>query len=284
MITRQIVRVTADNANPYTFTGTNSYILGNDTVAIVDPGPTSDVHRAALISAIGARPVSHILLTHTHLDHSQSARELANHFGAKIVAQGPHHLARALRDGEENPFHHAGDWDLVPDILLASGDVLEIGSLKIIGWETPGHCANHLCFEILDTPYILTGDLVMGWATTMIAPPDGSLAQYFASLDLLNGLSGERYLSGHGAEVVAGKTYIASLRAHRQKRSEAIIAAIGAGCGDIEALRGQIYPTLKKHLFGAASATLLGHLEYLHAGGMISLTFDAATGYTFQTA
>lgn len=265
-----IARITAPNGGPYTFTGTNSFLIGNDALVVVDPGPDDDNHLKVLLAAIGTRPLTAILLTHTHMDHSPLAKRLAQQTGAPIWFGGQHRLSRPKKFLEINLISRSCDWALQPDRTLRDGDKLEFGDLSIEVLATPGHCANHLAFGISNTPYILTGDHVMGWNSTLVATPDGSMGDYFASLDKLIASAWNYYLPAHGGDIVEGRTYAKNLKAHRNGRNTQILDALSNGAHSGRTLLGLIYPDLPPHILRAARMTLNAHLEYLVQTGKIN--------------
>lgn len=264
-----VVRVTAPNPGPYTFTGTNSFILGRDSVAILDPGPADAGHRAALLAAVGGRKVEAILLTHTHKDHSALAGSIQAETGAPLWFAGPHRLSRKLRLFEMNSLAGACDWDLEPDRVLADGESFEAGGVALTAIATPGHCANHMCFALAGTDWMFSGDHVMGWNSTLVAVPDGSMADYLASLRKLIALPHAHYLPAHGGPIVDAPGYARALLAHRELRNRQIADAVAKGARRIGQLLEQIYPTLPAKLRMAATLTLRAHVEYLDAQGII---------------
>lgn len=269
-ITDGIARITAPNAGPFTFTGTNSFLIGEDALMLVDPGPDSNKHFQALLDAIGARPLSAILLTHTHKDHSALARRLARHTGAPIWFGGSHRLSRPARFLEINPISRSCDWKLRPDRTLQDGDKLNVGAQVIEVLATPGHCANHLAFGLSGTPYILTGDHVMGWNSTLVAVPDGSMGDYFTSLDTLITSTWSHYLPAHGGAITKGRAYAKKLKAHREGRNAQILEALAKGAHSQRALLDLIYPDLPPRIRIAANMTLNAHLEFLQQTNQIN--------------
>jgi glyoxylase-like metal-dependent hydrolase (beta-lactamase superfamily II) len=264
-----LVRVTAPNASPYTFTGTNSFLVGHERLAVLDPGPLDDEHMTALERAIGGRPVDAILLTHTHRDHSASARVVAERFNAPIWFGGRHRLSRPLRRFERNPIAGSCDWDLLPDRVLQDGETIRSGDVDLQVHATPGHCANHLAFGLGGT--LLTGDHIMGWNSTLVAVPDGSMADYFASLDRVLALPYRRYVPAHGAAIDDGPAYAMALRAHRQARNEQVLAAVAEGAHSVRAVVAAIYPRQSFAVRRAAAMTITAHVEYLESLGLLRI-------------
>ena len=264
-----IVRVTAPNASAYTFTGTNSFLLGDERLALVDPGPDDPVHLAALMDAIAGRPVDAIVLSHTHRDHSASAARLAHDLGVPLWFGGPHRLSRPLRRFERNPIRKSCDWDLMPDRTLVDGEIITAGDLSVTVHTTPGHCANHLAFSIGDD--LLSGDHVMGWNSTLVSVPDGSMADYLTSLDKVIALPCRRYVPAHGGPIADGPGYARALKAHRQMRNEQVLEAVRAGARTVPAIVAAIYPAQPLPVRMAARMTITAHVEYLEALGELSV-------------
>ncbi len=264
-----IVRVTAPNAGPFTFTGTNTYVLGEDQFAVIDPGPDDSRHLESLTAAIGGRPVTAILLTHTHKDHSALVPRLKALTGAPVWFGGRHRPSRKRRPFEIDWVARESDSDLAPDRELIDGDELELAGRRLHVIATPGHCANHLCFGIADTPLLLSGDHVMGWNSTMVAVPDGSMAEYLLSLRKLTDLPYSRYLPGHGGPVEEGRERSRALAQHRELRNQQVVIAVQKGARTIGELVGLIYPKLDLPLIPAARMTLRAHIEYLADAGRI---------------
>jgi glyoxylase-like metal-dependent hydrolase (beta-lactamase superfamily II) len=268
-----VVRVTAPNAGPYTFKGTNSFLIGHDSVAVLDPGPDDDAHLAALVAAIAGRRVEAILLTHTHLDHSALVPRLKAATGAPVWSGGRHRLSRPPRLFEINPVGRDSDWRHLPDRVLRDGETITHGGVPLEIVATPGHCANHLAFGLAGTPWLMTGDHVMGWNSTLVAVPDGSMAQYLASLERVIGLGYAHYVPAHGGVIDRGPDYARALLAHRQERNRQVVAAVAAGARRIGDLLKPIYPDLPLPLHAAARMTLRAHAEYLADRGRIGATY-----------
>lgn len=264
-----ITRLTAPNAGPYTFTGTNSFLIGGATPFVLDPGPDDAAHLGALRAALAGRRPAAILLTHTHRDHSDLVPKLAAATGAPVWSGGPHRLSRPRRALELNPVGRESDFALVPDRTLSDGETIATDGITLEAVATPGHCANHFAFAVRGTPLLFSGDHVMGWNSTLVAVPDGAMADYLASLEKLIARPEQRYIPAHGGEIADGRAYAAALLAHRQSRNTQIIAAVNAGATSIGALVTRIYPSLAARLRRAAAMTVTAHVEYLAARGDI---------------
>ncbi|MEM9999836.1 MAG: MBL fold metallo-hydrolase [Pseudomonadota bacterium] len=279
-----VVRITCNNPSAFTFHGTNSYIVGKDDLAVIDPGPDNQAHLDALLAHIGERPVSHILVSHTHADHSPLARRLAAVTGAKIVGAGEHRSARPLNIGETNPLDAAADRDHVPDHEMKDGDSVAGDGWALTAIETPGHCANHLVFELTDTGVVFSADHVMAWATSIVAPPDGAMSDYMASLDRLEGRGHRKYLPGHGGPVDEPDLFLRGLRTHRKMRERAVLDRVQKGDTDIAHMVAAIYQDTDPRLHGAAALSVLAHLEDLVARKLVVTDGPAALYGTYDPA
>ena len=279
-----IVRVTCNNPSPFTFHGTNSYLIGTDTLAVIDPGPEDEAHLAALIEAIGGRKVSHVLVTHTHADHSPLARALSAATGAIIAGCGAHVAARPLHEGELNPLDAAADRLYRPDMELADGALLTGDGWTIEAVATPGHTANHLCLAVCGTGYLFSGDHVMAWSTSIVAPPDGSMADYMASLDRLMARPETTYLPGHGGPVSDAPAVVRAHRTHRRMRERAIVERLAAGDRFIPDMVREIYRDTDPRLHGAAALSVLAHLEDMVSRGLARCDGEPAIDRRFGPA
>jgi glyoxylase-like metal-dependent hydrolase (beta-lactamase superfamily II) len=278
------VRLTVNNPSPFTFHGTNSYIVGRDTLAIIDPGPEDEAHFQALIKAAAGRPVSHILVSHTHRDHSPLARRLRQATGAAIVAEGPHRPARPLRIGETNPLDASADTELLPDLELADGEAISGDGWSLEGVFTPGHTANHMCFSLQGSGILFSADHVMAWSTSIVAPPDGAMSDYMASLDKLLGRSDRLYLPGHGGPVASPAQFVRGLKAHRKMRERAIIERLRAGDRTIPEMVKTIYRNTDPRLYGAAALSVLAHIEDLVGRGEAAAEGEIAIDSSYRLA
>lgn len=265
-----VVRVTVNNPSPFTFHGTNSYIVGRDVLAVIDPGPEDDDHLRALVDVIGGRPVSHIFVSHTHADHSPLARRLKQETGATVVAEGPHRPARPLHIGEINPLDASSDTAFAPDVTLAHGDRIDGGEWEFEAVATPGHTANHLAFSLSGTGILFSADHVMAWATSIVAPPDGAMADFMQSLDLLLERDDHLYLPGHGGPVHRPRSFVRALRTHRRMRERAILERLRKGDRSIAQMVREIYRDTDPRLHQAAGLSVLAHLEDLVARGAVA--------------
>ena len=259
-------RLIAGNASPFTFTGTCSYIVGEGEVAIIDPGPADEAHLATLLAAVDGERVSHIVVTHSHRDHAPGAAILKARTGAPIVGAAAH----APRAGAAGGLDASHDLAYAPDVALADGERLQGRGFTLETLATPGHAANHLCFSLLEENALFSGDHVMAWSTSIVAPPDGSMADYMASLEKLRGRPEAVYWPGHGGPVREPQRYVRALAHHRRQREAAIIARLQAGDTDIPAIVARIYVGLAPALTRAAGLSTLAHLEDLVARGVAS--------------
>ena len=263
-------RLTANNPSPFTFHGTNTYILGEgECVAVIDPGPADERHLEALMRALGDRTVSHILVTHTHVDHSPLAARVKAATGARTFAQGPHRAARPLHTGEVNPLDASGDTDFRPDVTLADGDTIDGEGFRLKAVFTPGHTANHMAFAWQGTDHLFSGDHVMAWATSIVAPPDGSMADYMASLDRILAEPQTTYWPGHGGRLENAHAFTRALKAHRRMREKAVLEQVRTGRETVPEMVAVIYATTDPRLHGAAGLSVLAHLEDLVGRGLV---------------
>ena len=276
--------IAADNPGPHTFKGTVSYIVGGGQVAIIDPGPDDAAHVAALLDAVRGETVTHIFVTHTHRDHSPAAAKIKAATGAQVLAQGPHRLARPLHTGEIRRLDASADMDFRPDVALADGDSVSGRGWTLQAVTTPGHTANHMAFAFKDANLLFAGDHVMAWSTTIVAPPDGAMADYMASLHKLAQRSEPLYLSGHGAPVREAPRYVQYLIRHRQAREASILHRLGKGEADIPTIVRAIYIGLDPRLVGSAALSVLAHLEELVARGAVTTEGPPSISGTYRLA
>ncbi|MEA3066123.1 MAG: hypothetical protein QOJ27_2584 [Sphingomonadales bacterium] len=251
----RVRRILAPNPSPFTYTGTQTYLVGTGEVAVIDPGPDLPDHVEALVAAVAGERVAAILCTHTHRDHSPASRPLQAATGAPIVGCAPLSLDDAGPRADE-----AFDAAYRPDRVLADGE-----RLGALGWEleavaTPGHTSNHLCLALASDGALFTGDHVMGWSTTVVAPPDGDMADYMASLDKLLGRGDLVYYPAHGPAVEEPHAHVRRLIGHRKMRERQILAHLECGEGRIPAMVADMYADIDPRLFPAAGRSVLAHL------------------------
>lgn len=255
----RIRRIRCGNPGPFTYLGTNSYLIGEGRVALLDPGPVDEAHQAALLAALdpGER-ITHILVSHTHRDHSPGAAPLVAATGAVTAGFGPHGTPG-----------FGGDLDFDPAIRLADGETLRGEGWAVTALHTPGHCANHLCFALEGSDALFTADHVMSWSSSVVSPPDGNMTDYMASLEKLAGRGEARFLPGHGAPAAEPGRFARALLLHRQAREAKVLEALReAGDAPLEALVTVVYGGLEPRLLPAAGRSLLAHLQKLEAEGL----------------
>lgn len=267
-----ITCVTAPNPGPFTYLGTNSYVVGDETVIVIDPGPDDDLHLAALVSAIGRRPVSHILVTHTHRDHSPLSSRLKAMTGAITVGEGPHRYITPAGTEFSNIMDASADFEFTPDHAVKDGNRIDCGRFGITAVATPGHAENHMAFALEGTGILFSGDHVMGWATTIVAPPDGSMQSYLDSLERLAARDDRLYMPGHGDTIENPRQRVRALKTHRLQREAAILEKIRQGEKSLNRIVEKVYASTDKRLHGAAALTTMAHLERLQKLGRISIT------------
>jgi glyoxylase-like metal-dependent hydrolase (beta-lactamase superfamily II) len=259
-----IQRVLAPNPGPFTFKGTGVYILGEDNVAVIDPGPIIPSHLEALKQALSGRRVTHILLTHTHNDHSPAAAPLKEWSGARTYAFGPHPV-RADENGVET--EEGGDTAFLPDVRLRDGDVLTCDGFSVECVHTPGHISNHLCYALREEQALFSGDHVMGWSTSVVVPPDGDMAAYRASLAKLLGRNDRVLWPTHGGPIRDPKPLLRAYIDHRTEREAQILECLGNGVTTIPEMVARLYAGLDRRLYAAAGMSVLAHLIELVGQG-----------------
>ena len=265
-----IRRVTANNPGPFTFTGTGTYIVGRPEpgagVAVIDPGPPDEAHLAALLRAVDGQSVSHVLVTHTHRDHSPLARPFAERIGAPIFAARPPvrtiHASGALDEDDDDAF--------APDTILTGGEVLAGDGWTIEALATPGHASNHMSFVLREENALFSGDHVMGWSTTVVAPPDGDMTDYMASLDAVIVRNFNTLWPTHGAPVTDPAPFLDAYRSHRLEREAQVLARLAAGDQTIRDMVPTLYAAVDARLWPAASLSVWAHLIALEKAGRVA--------------
>lgn len=279
-----VQRITVNNPGPFTFHGTNSYIVGNRSVCVIDPGPEDDAHFESLMTAIAGREVTHIAVSHTHRDHAPLSRRLQKATGAIIVGEGPYRASRPLHDGEVNPFTESSDLDFIPDQALVDGQVIEGDGWSLTALFTPGHTANHMAFALNAGGIVFSADHVMAWATSIVAPPDGAMSDYMASLERLLERDDQIYYPGHGGPVRNPAAFLRGLRTHRKMRERAVLERIRNGDRLIPDMVKAIYRDTDPRLHGAAALSVLAHLEDLVGQGRVLTDGPARLGGIYMPA
>ncbi len=262
-------RLTANNAGPFTFHGTNTYLVGDSEVAVIDPGPDDPQHIHALLNAIGGSTITHILVSHTHRDHSPGAALLKDMTGAPILAEGAHRAARDLYIGEINPLDARADHAFQPDRRLKDLEKVRGSNWTLQAVTTPGHAANHVAFAFVEEEILFSADHVMAWSTSVVAPPDGSMGDFMASLDKLMKRRDNLYLPGHGGAIADPAAFLRGLKAHRKMRERAILDRLAKGDRTISDIVKANYRDIDKRLAGAAALSTLAHLEDLIERGLV---------------
>jgi glyoxylase-like metal-dependent hydrolase (beta-lactamase superfamily II) len=254
-------RLLCNNPGPFTWRGTNTWIIGEGRVAVLDPGPEDAAHTRAILEALNGEQVSHILVSHTHRDHSPGAAALVAATGARTYGFGPH-----MTPGS------GGDEAFAPVVRVADGEEIAGDGWRLKAIHTPGHCANHLAFAMAGNGVLFSADHVMSWSSTVVSPPDGSMRDYMNSLAKLRAREGldSLYLPGHGPPLPDPMPFLDALSAHRRRREARVVAALrDVGRGTAVALVGPVYGPMDPKLIGAASRSLLANLIMLEDEGVV---------------
>lgn len=275
-------RVLCNNPSPFTFTGTVSYIVGKGNVAIIDPGPADEAHIQALLDAVRGETVTHILLTHTHKDHSPGTPRLKAATGATVYAEGQHRASRPRHGSELAPTESGADYEFRPDVILKDGEIVTGDGWQLEAVATPGHTANHMAFAWAERKLMFVGDHVMGWSTSIVAPPDGSMVDYMASLERLARRGEQLYFSGHGPEIPDAVRFVKFLIRHRKAREASILHRLGKGEADIPTIVRASYIGIDPRLIGAAGYSVLAHLEDLVARDVVATDGDPTIDGTYR--
>ena len=258
-------RVLAPNPSPYTYGGTQTHVVGGSDLAVIDPGPDDPAHVATLLRVIAGRPVRAIIITHHHRDHSPASRPLAAATGAAIVGAAPVHVA-----SETAGLDAAFDAAYAPDRVLAEGESVAGDGWTLSAIATPGHTSNHLAFALPETGALFSGDHVMGWATSVISPPDGDMGQYMASLDKLLGRDDRIYYPGHGEAVDQPQRLVRGMLGHRKQREGQILRLLRETPLALEEMTRRMYVGLDPRLIPAAQRSVLAHLYDLNKRQRVS--------------
>ena len=260
-----VARLLAPNASPYTFTGTQTYLVGDARgMAVIDPGPEDTAHLDAIMTALGDAPLLAIAVTHTHRDHSPAAAPLAAMTEARIIGCAP------LTLDDDGPRADAAfDTTYRPDQVLAHGEAIRLPAATLTAVHTPGHTSNHLCFALEETGALFTGDHVMGWSTSVVSPPDGDMRAYMTSLEMLYAREDRVYYPAHGPQIDKPRQLVRGMIGHRRAREKQILRHLESGVSDIPAFVAAMYRGLDSRLHGAAGRSVLAHLLDLEQRGHV---------------
>ena len=276
-----IRRVIANNPSPFTLYGTGTYILGQGQVAVIDPGPADAQHINAILEATQGEEITHILVTHTHMDHSPGCRLLTQHCAAKTYAYGPHGAGK-LEQGVT--VEEGGDMDFDPDVLITDGQIIEGSNWSVECVYTPGHTSNHMCFQLREGRALFTGDHVMGWSTSIISPPDGDMAAYLESLDKLLARDDQVYWPTHGPAITDPKDHVQAFIAHRREREQQILDRIDDGISVIEEMVPLMYKDTPEYMYPAAARSVLAAIERLVQSGVLVADGEVSLAARYRRA
>jgi glyoxylase-like metal-dependent hydrolase (beta-lactamase superfamily II) len=280
-LTPLIRRIVAENPSKFTYKGTGTYIVGHGDVVVIDPGPRLDTHRAALTAALEGERVRAILVTHCHSDHSPLAAWLRDETGAPTIAYGPHPRpepgtepvdpAGDDDEGEHTEIEESTDYDFVPDITAADGEVVvDSSGLTMTAVHTPGHTSNHMCWSLAEEGALFTGDHVMGWSTTVVSPPDGDMVAYIDSLRRVADRNDAMLWPTHGPPRDDGRRYVTALIEHREARELGVLEAVRAGRSTIPEIVALLYADVREELHKPAGRSVWAHLDKLVAEGRVA--------------
>lgn len=271
-------RMTAPNPSPFTFRGTGTYVVGSGEVAVIDPGPAISEHVDALVAALSGERITHILVTHTHVDHSPACALLQRQIDAPTYALGPHGMGRLAADLVSD---EGGDTDFKPDVTLVDGQIVQGKDWSLECIHTPGHTSNHVCFGDNTNKALFSGDHVMGWSTSIVSPPDGDMGDYMRSLDRLLARDDEIYWPCHGGPIVNPKAYVKAFIAHRESREQQVLACLRHGQNTIQAMLPIIYDGLAPSLYPAAERSVLATIIFLMEKGLVLSPSGPTTDSTY---
>jgi glyoxylase-like metal-dependent hydrolase (beta-lactamase superfamily II) len=271
-----IRRVVAENPTPFTFRGTNTYIVGRGIVAIIDPGPGLPAHIDAVAAAVAGETVSHVFVTHTHLDHCEGAVALHRRIGGTLVGAHPRPLPAGAKTTESI------DRGFAPDLVLEDNATFEGDGWTLTAVHTPGHMSNHHCFALAEETALFSGDHVMGWNTTIVSPPDGNMREYMASLKRCIERDDAIYWPGHGPEIVAPQGYVRALHGHRRMRETEIRGCLAKGARTIPEMVAVMYRHLPEPMHRAAARAVLAHLEHMVETGRAATDGPATAEATYR--
>ena len=274
----RVRRVVARNPSPFTFHGTGTYVVGHGQVAVIDPGPALDEHIEALARGLRSETVTHVLVTHTHRDHSPGCALLRRFTPAPTCGFGPHGSGRpgAGEEAEAEAVEEGADFEFAPDITVRDGDVVECDGFSFECVHTPGHTSNHMCYRLREERALFCGDHVMGWSTTIVSPPDGHMGTYIASLERLLDADDRTYWPTHGAPIRSPKPYVRSLIEHRRLRAYQVATCLRDGIDTIPEMVKRLYQDLPVRMHPAAARSVLSTIIHLVERGDV-VCVDSAT-------
>lgn len=281
-VTPGVRRIVANNPSPYTFLGTNTYLVGSEELAIIDPGPEDERHLRAIAEAVKGMHIKHILVTHSHRDHCDGARALQEALGGEILSFGPTETPRGA--GAPGLGSDFVDEAFVPDRRIEEGEEVRGRGYALDVLHTPGHAPDHLCFALVGQRTVFTGDHVMGWNTTVIAPPEGNMASFLASMQRLLKRNDKVFLPAHGGRIMTPQRVVKAYVMHRQWRENTILACLDEGGRTIPQIVAKIHGGLDPELKDAASLSVLAHLEYLGERDMVAAEGPSALGAVYTLA
>jgi glyoxylase-like metal-dependent hydrolase (beta-lactamase superfamily II) len=262
-------RIVANNPSPFTYKGTNTYLLGQGaTLALIDPGPTDDVHFDAIMKTAGDAKITHVLITHTHRDHTDGLERMLAATGAKTCGFGRVAIDRGTKRTSPSGSEFV-DRDFKPDIVLRDGARFEGDGFALTALHTPGHAPDHLCFALEGTSMLFSGDHVMAWNTSVVAPPEGNMSDYMASLEKLLERNDDVYFPGHGGRALQPQRLVKAYMLHRRMREQSILDCIRQGKTTISDIVPVVYRDLDPRLVGAASLSIAAHVEHLVGRGLV---------------
>ena len=274
-------RVIAKNPSAFTFHGTGTYIIGEGKVAVIDPGPIDEAHISAIDEALGDEVVTHMLITHTHMDHSPAARLLARRRPAATYGFGPHGAGKVA---EGVQVEEGGDMEFRPDVQVGHGDVIDGDGWSVECVYTPGHTSNHLCFSLREERALFSGDHVMGWSTSVISPPDGDMKSYMDSLDLLLERDDEVYWPTHGPAITSPKAHVQAFIEHRRERERQILDFLANGPAHIADMVPTMYAAVPVGLHPAAARSVFAAMQFLVERGDVACDGELAVESRFRLA
>jgi glyoxylase-like metal-dependent hydrolase (beta-lactamase superfamily II) len=265
-----IVRLVAPNPGPFTFKGTNTYLVGSTSLAVIDPGPNDRDHTEGILRAAGPRPITHIFITHAHRDHVDGVAALKAETGAIVCAypRDPHAGRIALEASPSGSYFV--DYDFTPDLALRAGEIVTGGDWALSAIHTPGHAPDHISFALEGRDVVFSGDHVMAWNTSVVAPPEGRMADYIASLEILLDRKDTIFLPGHGGRLEYPQRTVKAYLLHRRWREQAILKAIKNGAQTILRIVPEVYQGTDAELIPAATLSVQAHVEHLIEKGLVS--------------